>query len=99
MPGYTIQVLNVSCANTAAQSKETSSATGELSMVPTVTVIANTSARSKTANTVLVGSEEALEDDWITPNDMSRYMVQRKMRQYYKEIKLQRQCESYEGSW
>jgi hypothetical protein len=88
MPRYTIQVSAATCASTTAQSTETLSATVELSMASTLTGRVNTSAHSKIVNMVSGGNKEAFKDDWITPNDMSRYTAQNKMRQYYKEIKL-----------
>jgi len=88
MPRYTIQASAATCASTTAQSKETLSATVELSMASTLTGRVTTSAHLKTVNTVSGEDKEAFKDDWIMPNDMSRYTAQNKMRQYCKEIKL-----------
>jgi hypothetical protein len=99
MPRYTTQVSSATCASTTAQNKETSIATVKLSMASTFMETANTSAHLTTVNMVSRGDVEASEDDWITPNDISRYTPQERMRQYYEELNLQRQCEWYEGSW
>ena len=99
MPRYTIQISNAICASTTARNNETSGATVMLSMASTLMGTVNISAHSRTVNTASMVNKEDFKDDWITPNDMSRYTAQNKMRQYYEGITLQRQCERYEGSW
>ena len=62
MPRYTIQVSNATCASTTARNKETSGATVVLSMASTLMGTVNTSAHSRTANTVSMGDKEAFKE-------------------------------------
>lgn len=100
MPKLTTQVSDATCATSALQSKETSSGTVKRGTASPLMVTANTSAQSRTASLVWGENVEAFEGvDRIMLNDISRDNTQDKMRQYYKELNLQRQCERYEGRW
>jgi hypothetical protein len=99
MPKLTILVSNAICASALSQSKETSSGTAKLGTASTRTVKVSTSAQSRIAHTASMGDTEDSEDDWIMPNDISRDNTQDKMRQYYEDLNLKRQCERYKGCW
>jgi hypothetical protein len=99
MPRLTILVSSAICASALSQSKETSSGIVKRGTASTRMVKVSTSAQSRIAHTASMGDTEDFEDDWIMPNDISRDNTQDKMRQYYKELKLKRQCERYKGCW
>ena len=85
MPRHMIQVSNATCASTAVQSRETSSAIVKLGTAFTLMGTANISAHLRIANMASGGTKEAFEDDWIMPN-MSRNSTQDRMRQYCEEL-------------